>query len=48
MSAFEQIESNAREGSKSSRVVENGGFDGWESEMDSNANNNNNNNNNKP
>ena len=44
VSAFEQIESNAREGSKSSRVVENGGFDGWESEMDSNANNNNNNN----
>ena len=43
VSAFEQIESNAREGSKSSRVVENGGFDGWESEMDSNANNNNNN-----
>ena len=48
VSAFEQIESNAREGSKSSRVVENGGFDGWESEMGSNANNNNNNNNNKP
>ena len=44
VSAFEQIESNAREGSKSSRVVENGGFDGWESEMDSNANDNNNNN----
>ena len=43
VSAFEQIESNAREGSKSSGVVENGGFDGWESEMDSNANNNNNN-----